>query len=164
MDAEENPHADILRVIEHFALLMTEAGVPRMPARVFAYMLADDATRHTASDLAAGLQVSPAAISGAVRYLQQVRLLVRGREPGARVDHYRLFGDDLWSDMYIARMGLLDTWETALSEAADLLGPGRPGTARLRESQEFFAFIKADLPNVLERWSKHREEFRKNYT
>jgi len=160
MDAAEGPHVDILRVIERFALLLTESGVPRMPARVFAYMLADDIDRHTAGELAAGLRVSPAAISGAVRYLQQVGLVVRGREPGARVDHYRLHGEDLWYEMYVSRMALLDSWDTALGEAADLLGPGRPGTDRLRESQEFFAFIKADLPDMLDRWRKRRHEYR----
>jgi DNA-binding transcriptional ArsR family regulator len=157
---EDGPGADILRVVEHFALLLTESGVPRMPARVFAYMLAADAPRHTAAELAAGLQVSPAAVSGAVRYLRQVGLVIRGREPGARIDHYRLHSDDLWYEMYATRMALLDSWTNALGEAAELLGPGRPGTARLRESQEFFAFIKADVPALLERWRKHRDQFR----
>lgn len=161
MDAEDGPQVEILRAIEHFALLLTDSGVPRMPARVFAYMLADDATRHTAAELAAGLQVSPAAVSGAVRYLQQVGFLARGREPGARVDHYRLRGD-LWYEMYMSRMGLLESWEQVLGEAADLLGPDRPGTARLRDSQQFFAFIRADLPMVMERWRQYREQHRQD--
>jgi hypothetical protein len=159
MDAEEGSHDDVLRVIEHFALLLTDSGVPRMPARVFAYMLADDATRHTAPELAAGLRVSPAAVSGAVRYLQQVGFVIRGREPGARLDHYRL-RDDLWYEMYITRLTALDNWERVLGEAADLLGPGRPGAARLRESQEFFAFLQSDLPLFLERWRQHRDKLR----
>ncbi len=162
MAAEENPHADILRAIEHFALLLAEAGVPRMPARVFAYMLADDAAQHTAGELAAGLQVSPAAISGAVRFLQQGRLVIRGRERGARVDHYRLPGDDLWVDLFAARIGLLGSWEKALGEAAELLGPDRPGTARLRESREFFAFVRTDMPELMERWRAHRIQLRRS--
>lgn len=157
MDAKDDPDVDILRAIEHFALLLTDSGVPRMPARVFAYLLAADDVRHTAAELAAGLQVSPAAVSGAVRYLQQVGFLIRGREPGARVDHYRLRGD-LWYEMYMTRMGLLENWERALGDTADLLGPDRPGTARLRESQEFFAFLRADLPKLLERWHKYRDQ------
>ncbi|HST86540.1 MAG TPA: MarR family transcriptional regulator [Kineosporiaceae bacterium] len=159
MDADDGLRDDILRAIEHFALLLTDSGVPRMPARVFAYMLADDATAHTAPELAAGLQVSPAAVSGAVRYLQQVGFVIRGREPGARLDHYRLRGD-LWYEMYATRMALLDKWDAALGEAADLLGPGRPGTARLRESQEFFAFLRADMPVFMERWHQHRDRLR----
>jgi biotin operon repressor len=163
MSTEDGSGDDLLRVIEHFAVMLTDSGVPRMPARVFAYMLADDATQHTAGELAAGLRVSPAAVSGAVRYLQQVGFLIRSREPGARLDHYRL-RNDLWYEMYATRMSMLEGWEKTLGEAAELLGPGRPGTVRLRESQEFFAFIRADLPALMDRWRQHRDEFRKGAT
>ena len=63
-----------MRFVEDFALLLTETGVPRMPARVFACVLADDSGGLTAADLAERLQVSPAAISGAVRWLMQMHL------------------------------------------------------------------------------------------
>jgi hypothetical protein len=53
-----------------------------MPARVVAYVLAEVSDRSTAGDIAAGLRVSPAAISGAVRYLVQAGLLGKEREPG----------------------------------------------------------------------------------
>ncbi len=33
------------RVVEGMAGVLNEAGIPRMPARVLAYMLADDADR-----------------------------------------------------------------------------------------------------------------------
>jgi DNA-binding transcriptional ArsR family regulator len=154
-EAGDAAHNDVLRVVERFALLVTESGVPRMPARVFAYLLAADADRHTAGELAAGLRVSPAAISGALRYLQMTGFLIREREPGARTDSYRLRGD-LWSEMYISRMGLLERWEQVLGEGAELLGPGRSGSARMREAQEFLAFARADLPAMMERWHEHR--------
>ena len=41
-----------LRFVEDFALLLTEVGVPRMPARVFACVLADDSGGLTAAELA----------------------------------------------------------------------------------------------------------------
>jgi DNA-binding transcriptional ArsR family regulator len=145
----------VLRIVERFALLLTESGMPRMPARVFAYALAHDADGHTAGELAAGLRVSPAAISGAVRYLQQTGLLIREREPGARADHYRL-RDDLWYELWAARLAQLERWEEVLAEGADLLGPDRPGGARLRDSMEFFAFVRADLPAMMERWHEHQ--------
>ena len=71
----------LLRLVENFALVLRESGLPPMPARVLAYALADDADRYTASELASGLRVSPAAISGAVRTLVQFGLLRREREP-----------------------------------------------------------------------------------
>src|SRR4030095_13763683 len=84
-DADEEA---VLRFVEQFALVLVEAGIPRMPARVFAYVLAVDADRHTAAELAAGLRVSPAAISGAVRYLVQVGLLGKERAPRSRRGYY----------------------------------------------------------------------------
>ena len=68
--------------MERFASVLTESGFPRMPARVFAALLATDSGRLTAAELAALLHVSPAAISGAVSYLVQVNLASREAEPG----------------------------------------------------------------------------------
>jgi DNA-binding transcriptional regulator GbsR (MarR family) len=66
-----SPAADdpaIARFVERFALTLLKTGLPRMPARVFAALLTAPDGRLTAAELAERLQVSPAAISGAVRY------------------------------------------------------------------------------------------------
>ena len=44
----EQDRDDLLWFVEQFALLLTEAGMPRMAARVFAYVLAEDADEYTA--------------------------------------------------------------------------------------------------------------------
>src|SRR5829696_8023053 len=67
----------VARFVERFALTFSEAGVPRMPARVFSALLVSDEGRRTASELAETLKVSPAAVSNAVRYLTQVGLVAR---------------------------------------------------------------------------------------
>ena len=90
MSQEEQTKAVLLRFVEHLALMFYDAGMNRMAARVFAYVLAEDAERYTAADLAKGLGVSRAAISGAVRDLVHAGLVSKEREPGARVDHYRI--------------------------------------------------------------------------
>ena len=59
----------VRRFIERFALDLSEAGMPRMPARAFAAILSAHDGRCTAAALAGALRVSPAAVSGAVRYL-----------------------------------------------------------------------------------------------
>src|SRR4029450_8047753 len=74
----------VRRVIERFALDLADAGMPRMPARVFAAILSAEDGRCTAAELAQLLGVSPAAVSGAGRYLLQVRICRGEREPGAR--------------------------------------------------------------------------------
>jgi len=144
------------RFVEDFALLLVDAGVPRMPARVFACVLADDAGALTAGDLAERLHVSPAAISGAVRWLTQMHLLTRAREPGARRDHYRM-RDDQWYEATVFKTAALRRFEDVLAEGVALVGTDTPAGRRLEETQEFFAFFRAEMPALLERFRATRE-------
>jgi DNA-binding transcriptional regulator GbsR (MarR family) len=144
----------LLQAVERFAMLMTEAGMPRMPARVFAYLIIDETDRGTAGELAAALQVSPAAISGAVRYLIQAGLLVRERSPGARSDHYRLH-NDLWYEVQLQRTDILLRWESLLSETIELIGPERAGRS-LHETRAYLAFLRSEYPALVERWREHK--------
>jgi DNA-binding transcriptional regulator GbsR (MarR family) len=145
---------DIRRFVERFALLLTEAGTARTPARVFACVLVSDSGRLTARELAERLHISPAAVSGAVRYLGQAGLLVRGREPGERRDHYAVH-DDVWTDVYTSRMALLRRWETVAAEGVELLGDG-PAGRRLAETRDFFAFIQSEIPHFVRRWEEYK--------
>src|SRR4051812_7859860 len=99
--AERDPGA-VRRFVEQFASAMEASGLPRMPARVFAALLASDSGRMTAAELAETLQVSPAAISGAVRYMIPVNLVRREREPGSRRDIY-VVDDDTWYEVILHR-------------------------------------------------------------
>jgi DNA-binding transcriptional regulator GbsR (MarR family) len=145
----------VARFIERFALLLTDAGMPRMPARVFACLMAEDSGTLTAAELGERLSVSPAAVSGAVRYLTQVDLVIRDREPGARRDHYRLH-EDVWIDMYISRAALLRRWQDAAADGAKALGDS-PAGRRLAETRDFFGFLRDELPAAMERWRESRK-------
>jgi DNA-binding transcriptional regulator GbsR (MarR family) len=155
MAATATPPDAALAFVEDFAVLLTESGVPRMPARVFACVLAADAEGLTAGELAERLRVSPAAISGAVRWLVQMHLLTRAREPGARRDHYRMRGDQ-WYEATVFKTAALRRFEDVLAEGVELVGADGPAGQRLRETQEFFAFFRAELPALLERWRATR--------
>lgn len=149
----------LLRFVEQFAFILMDSGLARMPARVFAYVLADDAETYTASELAEGLRVSPAAISGAVRTLVQAGLLAKEREPGSRADHYRIYDDDVWSHIVTQRMPMIQRWETTLEEGIRELGPTR-GAARLAETRDYMRFFREELLQMQERWRKYREQRR----
>jgi DNA-binding transcriptional regulator GbsR (MarR family) len=145
----------VRRFVERFALLLTQAGMARTPSRVFACVLVEDSGQLTAAELAERLHVSPAAISGAVRYLTQAGLLVRGREPGERRDHYAVH-DDVWTEMYTSRMAMMRHWEQAMVEGIEALGTDRPAGRRLAETREFFAFIQSEIPHFVQRWQEHK--------
>jgi DNA-binding transcriptional regulator GbsR (MarR family) len=145
----------VRRFVERFALLLAQAGMARTPARVFACVLAEDSGRLTAGELAERLQVSPAAISGAVRYLTQVGVLVRAREPGERRDHYAVH-EHVWPEMLTARMVMVGRWEQAMAEGVEMIGRDRPAARRLDETRAFFAFMQEELPGMLRRWEERR--------
>ncbi|PSL05361.1 MarR family protein [Haloactinopolyspora alba] len=150
--------AAVRRFVEQFGMLLTDSGIPRMPARVFAYVLADDAETYTAGDLASGLQVSPAAVSGAVRQLVQMGLLARERAPGSRVDHYRVYDDDVWSAISAKQLLVLGRYEEVLTEGVELLDLDRPGGRRVYETREFYRFMGSELAGVIRRWSEYRRD------
>lgn len=130
----------------------------RMPARVFAYALIDDADRYTASELAEALRVSPAAISTSVRDLVNAGLLGRQREPGDRSDTYVLYDDDIWSEIYLKRENLLEQFERVAAEGIELVGRERPGGRRLAETAAYFAFMRKEMPALVDRWREYRKE------
>jgi len=137
--------------IERFASVLVEAGVPPMPARVFSALLVTDSGRLTAAELTGLLGASPAAISGAVRYLEHVGMIGREREPGSRRDVY-LLRNDLWYEMILSRGQVLAHWASAAQDGAEILGPLTPAGRRLADSHDFFAFVRQELPALLERW------------
>ena len=145
----------VRRFIERFALDLAEAGMARMPARVFAALLANDDGRLTAAELAELLRVSPAAISGAVRYLTQIGMVSRGREPGERRDHYQVSGD-MWYEVVARRDQLLARWEQDLQDGIKAVGSDTPAGARLEENRRFFEFLRHEGPRVMARWGELR--------
>jgi predicted transcriptional regulator len=154
-DAPSRDDQAVGRFIERFASLLVDAGVPRMPARIFVALLAADSNRLTAADLGALLQASPAAVSGGVRYLVQVGLVSREGEPGSRRHHYRVPGD-VWNELLLQRDRLLQRWADVLREGIEILGAGTPAGVRMAESAQYFDFVTAELPLLLARWREHR--------
>ena len=140
---------------ERFASILVAAGFPPMPARVFVALLVADSGRLTAAELAGVLRVSPAAVSGAVRYLVQLALVHKERVPGSRRDYYRMPGD-VWSDMFRLRDGVMQRWAGMVREGIDLVGPDTPAGERLAEHATFFDFVSREMPEVLKRWDEYR--------
>ncbi len=109
--------------IERFAAVLIVAGFPPMPARVFVALLVTDSGRLTAAELVDLLQISPAAVSGAVRYLTGLGLVHKERVPGSRREYYRMPAD-IWHQVMLLRNHVLIRWAALLKEGMDLVGRG----------------------------------------
>ena len=83
--------------VERIGAALAQAGLSRLPSRVFAALLVDDDGRMTSAEVAAALDISPAGVSGAVSYLEQLGMLRRERERGSRRDVY-VVDDDAWHE------------------------------------------------------------------
>ncbi|WPO72457.1 helix-turn-helix domain-containing protein [Streptomyces sp. KN37] len=158
-DAEVEAKADaevVSRFVEQFASQLVEAGMARMPSRVFAALLASDSGALTAAELGDRLRVSPAAVSGAVRYLTQQHMVSREREPGTRRDLFRVHSNQ-WYEALGSRDAVLKRWENALREGVAGLGADTPAGRRLAETLAFFEFLEVELAEMMDRWRANRK-------
>lgn len=156
--ADDQPGPDtqaLRRFTERFAGVLVEAGIPRMPARVFAALLVSESGSLTAADLGERLQASAAAVSGGVRYLIGVGMISREGEPGSRRHHYRV-PDNIWSDVISSRDRLLTRWSAVLRDGMELLGPDTAAGTRLSDSVQYFEFVSAELPAIQARWLEYK--------
>ena len=139
-------------LVERLGRLLAEWGLPRMAARVIFVLMTADEPALSAGELAERLGVSPAAISGAVRYLTQIHMVTRDVVPGSRRDLYRLV-DDSWYEVTLEKMTLITTLaDLARGGVVAAGGEGTPAGARLAGMRDFYDFVQKELPSLLERW------------
>ncbi|MFE3033312.1 GbsR/MarR family transcriptional regulator [Streptomyces canus] len=147
----------VSKFVESFAAQLVEAGMQRMPARVFAALLSSDEGSMTSAELGEQLRISPAGVSGAVRYLAQTHMVSREREPGSRRERYRVHGDQ-WYEALTNREAVIKRWEGALREGVSSLGAETPAGRRMAETLAFFEFVEGEVAAMMERWREHRRQ------
>lgn len=151
MQSPDEDTGSLPHFIERFAAVLILAGFPPMPARVFVALLVTDSGRLSAAELVDLLQISPAAVSGAVRYLSGLDLVHKERVPGSRREYYRMPSEP-WHRVMLARNQVLIRWSALLKEGIDLVGADTPAGRRMTNHAAFFEFLAAEMPAVMARW------------
>ncbi|GAB2575333.1 hypothetical protein GCM10027269_34540 [Kribbella endophytica] len=134
----------VLEFIDRLAETMVANGVPRMAARVLARLYTTDERSLTAAQLVRALQVSPASISKAIGYLEQLEMVERGREPQSRREHY-VIADDVWMRAWMTSARSNASWAETAREGAALFDPDTPAGARLQQMARFFTQLSDDM-------------------
>lgn len=153
---------------ERTASLLIAAGLARMPARVLMSLMASETGGLTSQELQERLGVSAAAISGAVRYLQNVSFVRRVAQSGSRRERYEL-PDDYW---YQASMNAVSIYQPLAQLAEDALAvldksevdqgevaadsAASVRASRIREMAEYFRFMQRRMPELNEEWEALR--------
>ncbi len=142
--------------VERIGGALTQAGMARLPSRVFAALLVDDDGRMTSAELAEALEVSPAGVSGGVGYLEHLGMLRRERERGSRRDVY-VVADDAWHDAMVRHDQLYAPIKASLDHALATLGE-RPGAPPHRDEPRLPAVHGGELDAIAERWQARKAE------
>ncbi len=150
--ADEHPGGE---AAEQAAAMLTAAGMARMPSRVMMALVGSPDEGYTAAELAERLGVSPAAVSGAVRYLVSMRLIQRLSRPGDRRDRYDLV-DDAWSDMMTANAPLYASLAAHIDRIADDNVDAPASVARARETADFLRYLAERMPQLSADWRAAR--------
>lgn len=145
------------RFVEHMAMVLNDMGFPRMPARVLITLMSADEDALTAAELGERLDVSAGAISGAVRYLIQVGMVVREPAPGSRRELYRLPENSWYEASTVKAQALRTLADVAQDGASALGGSATPSGRRLEEMRDFFLFCEAEMDALIERWRALRD-------
>jgi DNA-binding transcriptional regulator GbsR (MarR family) len=143
--------AGLPEFIERFAAVLVAAGFPPMPARVFVALLVSADSRLSSTDLVDQLKISPAAVSGAVRYLTGLGLVHKERVPGSRREYYRMPAD-IWRQVMTMQSQVLVRWTAFLKEGIDLVGRDTTAGERMADHAAYFEFLTTEMPALLARW------------
>ncbi|HWL79127.1 GbsR/MarR family transcriptional regulator [Microbacterium sp.] len=140
---------------EQGAAMLAAAGMPRMPARVMMALVGSPDEGYTAAELADRLGVSAAAVSGAVRYLQSMRIIQRLSKPGDRLARYDLM-DDGWRSMVVANAPLYAKLGEFLDAIADENTDAPASVSRARDMAAFLRYLAERMPELVEEWESRR--------
>ncbi|WP_270366876.1 GbsR/MarR family transcriptional regulator [Microbacterium algeriense] len=140
---------------EQAAAMMTAAGMPRMPARVMMALVAAPEGGYTAAQLGERLGVSAAAVSGAVRYLQQLHFIQRRSRPGDRRDRYEFVHDPFYRSI-VGNMPVYSRLSEYIDDIAAAHDDDKGAQDRAVELAEFLRFLSTRMLQIVEDWRELR--------
>ncbi|WP_374992998.1 GbsR/MarR family transcriptional regulator [Streptomyces lydicus] len=133
---------------EMLTTVFMTSGLPKMMARVLGCLYTTDTGRLTAADLAQRLTVSPASISKAITFLENLDLVRRERDERRR-ERY-VVDDDLWYQAMIRSARANDQFIETARQGVGILGRGTPAATRLENAARFLDFVSEGLIRAAE--------------
>ncbi|MGV9802204.1 GbsR/MarR family transcriptional regulator [Mycobacterium sp. NPDC003449] len=148
--------SDAQPAAEELALVLSSHGMQRMTARVLATLLFTERPSLTMGDLGETLDASAGAISGALKMLTSVGLAERVPAPSSRREHFRL-RNNAWAILFTNQNETISAMQAAADAGAAAIGPDSPAHHRLSQMRDFYAFLMAEIPAVLDRWHQRHD-------
>jgi DNA-binding transcriptional regulator GbsR (MarR family) len=134
---------------------LASQGFPSMPARVIMALTASEDGQLTAEELSEQLSASPAAISGAVRYLATLGFLRASTLRGSRRHVYTL-PHSPWYTASLTGPGRYRNIIEILESGTAGMPEDSSARSRIEEMADFFRFFERRMPQLLEEWKASR--------
>lgn len=147
--------ADTTALVESSAAELTAHGFPAMPARVVMALTVSEEGRLTSEQLSSFLSASPAAISGAVRYLNTLGVIRQATVAGSRRHVYSLTHTP-WYTVSLTNPSVYRNLTRLLESGSAHLDAGSSARGRVQEMAEFFRFLERRMPELLDEWNDRR--------
>ncbi|GAB2780835.1 GbsR/MarR family transcriptional regulator [Amycolatopsis magusensis] len=147
--------ADTTDAAERLALTLAGGGMQRMTARVLCALLFADQDTLTAGEIAARLVISPGTVSTAIKNLTMVGLIEKVPAPGSRREHFR-FREGAWATLMSSQNQVVQAMQQAADEGIAITGETSPAGRRLVEMRDFYSYLMAELPALIDRWKAGR--------
>lgn len=141
---------------ERLALTFTSGGMQRMTARVMCALLFAEQDTVTAGELAEWLTISPGTVSTALKSLTTVGLIERVPAPGSRREHFRI-RSSAWATLMSTQNEIVKGMQEAASEGIETVGEDSIAGQRLVEMRDFYTYLMAELPAMIDRWHVLRD-------
>ncbi|WP_425468620.1 GbsR/MarR family transcriptional regulator [Pseudonocardia cypriaca] len=143
-------------VAERLALALNQNGMQRMIARVLAAFLFSERESVTAAELGEQLGASAGSISGAITMLRTVGLIEPAPVPGSRRAHFRM-RDDAWATMMSSQNAMIQVMQEIAEAGIASAPPDSPAARRLERMRDFYAYLFAELPALIDRWKEEQD-------
>jgi hypothetical protein len=136
---------------ERLALALSQAGMQRAIARTLSAFLFTDHESVTAGELGRQLGASSGSISGAITMLRTVGLIEQVPAPTSRRDHYRM-RSDAWATLMTSKNAMIGLMQEIADDGLTAVPVDSPAAQRLRRMRDFYAYLLAELPALVDRW------------
>lgn len=145
-------------VVDRIAGRLADAGIGRMPARVYVAVLVAPDGALTAAELAEQLAISRGAVSKTAQTLTQMGLIHREYSPELKRDRFAVAGDPL-TEAFKARLRWISSFTRLIDESLETVGgPTTPTGARLSAVRDMYVFAANEVDDLLERWQKRQSD------
>jgi DNA-binding transcriptional regulator GbsR (MarR family) len=142
--------------VERMGRSLTEAGLPRMAGRMWAWLLICEPPEQSAAEVAEALHASRGAISGAARLLTAAGLIHRTTRRGDRREFYSVPPGSMTALM--RAQGPATAAQRRIAEEGLALLADRTNGARdrLEEVRDLYVFMERELPALIDRFEAER--------